>query len=781
MRTLRFTPDAMDGLSSGQVRLRAEEGLVNAQPERFTRTTGRILRDNLLTFFNLINLLIFLALLLVRSYANLLFIGVAFCNLLIGVTQELRAKRAVEKLTFLCAPRAKVIRDGKEEDIPSAEIVLDDVLLLSLGDQVPCDAVVLMGTAEADESLLTGESGPVAKKPGDTLLSGSFLLSGACRAQADKVGEDSYAAALAQEAKRYKRFDSTLMKSLRIIIRVAGGVVLPLGLLLFLHAYLGLAHTLESSVEQAAAAMIGMIPSGLMLLTSVSLAAGVVKLSRRKTLVQEMYCIETLARVDTLCLDKTGTLTTGNMRVEKIVAASPAYESTLYAKMCDAVQTMPAQNATAKALLKRFPDPPKIEPVGMTPFSSARRYSAVSFRYGTLYLGAVRALYPVLPPALRREAEAAAASGRRVLLLAQSAYAGPQPPIPEQADLFPLALVILSDELRPEAEETLRFFREEGVTVKLISGDDPETVSAIAGRLNLPGAEAYVDVSMLRGDEAVEAAAETYTVFGRVSPERKKLLIAAMKAEGHTVAMTGDGVNDVLALKEADCSVALAAGSGAARQISQLVLLENDFSSLPHIVMEGRRVVNNITRMASLFLVKTIFSFLLTVSSLAFGLAYPFQPVQLTLISMVSVGIPSFILALEPNRARIRGSFLRNVLARAVPGALCIFLFSLFTGLLGRRLGLAYPEVNSLSVLIAGTAGLMVLLRVCMPLDWPRGVLCALMAAAFFLVFLLLPRTLEVAFPAGPALWMYLGMALVCYPLLVGLERASQHILKAEV
>ena len=387
----------------------------------------------------------------------------------------------------------------------------------------------------------------------------------------------------------------------------------------------------------------------------------------------------------------------------------------------------------------------------------------------------------MLPEKLRQAAERAAQNGRRVLLLAQSPYSGKEPPLPDFAELYPLALIILADELRPEAEETLRFFREEGVTVKLISGDDPETVSAIAARLNLPGARNYVDVSQLRDDQAVQDAAELYTVFGRVSPERKRLLIWSMKLAGHTVAMTGDGVNDVLALKEADCSVALAAGSGAARQISQLVLLENDFSSLPHTVMEGRRVINNISRMASLFLVKTIFSFLLTVSVLLFGLSYPFQPVQLTLIGMVSVGFPSFILALTPNRARIRGNFLRNVLTRAIPGALCVFLFALISGLIGRKAGLSYREINSLCVLAAGTAQLLVLLRVCMPLDKLRGALWALMTAAFFSAFALFPNILEVGFPqAGPALWMYLAMAAACYPLLAVLERASRRILKAE-
>lgn len=776
----RFTPDAKEGLTFAQVHLRQEEGLINAQPPHITKTTGRIIRDNLMTFFNLINAILFVALLLVNSYANTLFMGVVLSNLLIGVIQELRAKRAVERLSVLHAPRTRVVREGTEQEIPSEELVLDDILMLSLGNQVPADAVVREGLIEADESMLTGESNSIKKGPGDTLLSGSFVISGACRAQAERVGGESYAAKLSQEAKRYRRFDSELMRALRLIIRYAGGVVLPLGALMFYTIYRGLSHGLQSSVEQTAASMLGMIPSGLMLLTSVSLAVGVITLARKQTLVQELYCIETLSRVNMLCLDKTGTLTTGNMQVEQTIPLGNVPEAELAAMLSDIVGTMPAGNATANALAAFYTAPPREQPRGVTPFSSARKYSAAAFSYGTLYLGAANMLTE-LPERMRVQAEQAASSGRRVLLLCQSETTNSEPKPPQDTTLAPLALVTLLDEIRPEAADTLRFFREQDVTVKLISGDDARTVSAIAARLDLPGAQTYVDATTLKDDEALKKAAQVYTVFGRVSPQQKKGLIQALQAQGHTVAMTGDGVNDVLALKEADCSVALNAGSDAARQISQLVLLDNNFASLPHVVMEGRRVVNNITRTASLFLVKTGFSFLLTISSLLFGLAYPFQPVQLSLIGAVTVGIPSFFLALEPNRTRIKGSFLRNVLSRAIPGAVTIFLFTLSAGLIGRRVGLSYQDINSLCVYLAGTAGLMILLRVCLPIVARRAVLWVLMVAAFFGAAALFPNILELISPQpGIGVWLYLGLTLFSYPLLAGLERVCRHILKAE-
>ena len=775
----RYTPDANIGLTAQQVRARQAEGFVNAQPPRVTKSVAQILRDNICTFFNAINAGIFVSLLLVESYTNLLFMGVVLSNLLIGIIQELRAKRAVERLSVLSAPTAIVVRDGRQEEIPTDRIVLDDVVCLSIGNQIPADAVVLTGVAEADESLLTGESDPQVKRPGDRLLSGSFIVSGSVCSRADSVGEQSYAAQLAQEARRYKRFDSHLLQALMRIIRFSGSFVLPLGAMLFLRAFFQLAHPLQSAVEQVAAAMLGMIPSGLMLLTSVSLAVGVVALTRRRTLVQELYCIETLSRVDMLCLDKTGTLTTGNMQLAEVWTPE-GNEAATEVLLDTFVRSLPADNATARALHKRF-DSARTgsSPSGMTPFSSARKYSAVSFTDYTLYMGAIQAVCPNLPQAFLQQADSAAAEGYRVLLFAKSDVGG-EPLPPEQASPEPLGLLLLLDELRPDAADTLRFFAEEGVTVKLISGDDPRTVSAIAHRLGLSGYDAYVDAYSATEEELL-AKAETHTIFGRVSPQQKRALLMALKANGHTVAMTGDGVNDVLALKEADCSVALGAGSDAAKQISQLVLLDNDFSALPHVVMEGRRVINNITRTASLFLVKTISSFLMTVSSVLFALAYPFQPIQLSLIGMMTVGIPSFFLALEPSRARIKGDFLRQVLAHALPGALCVFLYTLAAGLIGRRMGLPYAQINTLCVYLTGAAGLCVLLRVSLPFARMRGILFFSMAALFLAGVTVLHGPLELEKLSNtPLTWIAAGFAALCYPTLSVLSHAVRRILKVE-
>ncbi|MEL7603981.1 MAG: HAD-IC family P-type ATPase, partial [Bacillota bacterium] len=505
----RFMPDAAYGLTARQVRDREEAGLVNEQPPRVSKPLAQILRDNICTFFNALNAGIFVSLLLVKSYANMLFMGVVLSNLLIGVVQELRAKRAVEKLSVLSVPTATVIRGGREEEISTERIVLDDVVCLGPGKQIPTDAVVLSGAAEIDESLLTGESDPQLRQAGDRLLSGSFIVSGSVCARADSVGAQSYAARLAQEARRYRRFDSELMRALRRIIRFCGSIVLPLGALLFLRAYFELRHPLQNAVEQAAAAMIGMIPSGLMLLTSISLAAGVIALSRRKTLVQELYCIETLSRVDMLCLDKTGTLTTGNLRVDRVWTPDETGRVEAEKAIAAFVQALPRDNATARALHERLGGAETAAygaQLTITPFSSARRYSAISFEGALLYLGAAQALCPALPEAFSIEAERAAGEGRRVLLFATAAPVEGEPPPPEQAGLTPLALVILLDELRPDAADTLRFFREQDVTVKLISGDDPLTVSAIARRLGLPGHDASLDASALSEEALAQAA-----------------------------------------------------------------------------------------------------------------------------------------------------------------------------------------------------------------------------------------------------------------------------------
>lgn len=775
--------DVNDGLSSSEVHERKTRGLVNIQPKSITRTTGQILRENIITFFNLLNIGIFIALLIVDSYNNLFFMGVVLSNMLIGIVQELRSKRTVEKLSLLHAPHAYVIRDGQEHEIDVNSIVQDDILCLSLGQQIPTDCILLQGAIETDESHLSGESRAQYKQPGDTLLSGSAVLSGSCRARVEHIGAACYANALAYEARRYKRPKSELMHSLRLIMRFTGGLVVPLGVLMFSRSYIWLGHSIKSSVEQTAASMLGMIPAGLMLLASVSLAIGVVTLGRKKMLAQRPHCIETLSRVDMLCLDKTGTLTTGNLSVTELLLVDPSDSETVRQKLAGLVHTMPPLNPTARALHAYCGEDAKGAsvknmqcPTAVTDFSSARRYSAATFADCTLYLGAPELLCPTLPEQLRDRAKKALEGGYRILAFA----AGPpaiSPDKPDHTALTLYALLLLRDEIRPEAAKTLSFFQGQDVAIKIISGDNPQTAAHIARRLGVPYAERYIDVSLL-DESGIEEAAKYYTVFGRAAPLQKKQLILALKRQGHTVAMTGDGVNDLLAMRESDCSIALYNGSDAARQISDLVLLTNDFAALPAAVMEGRRVINNITRTASLFLVKTIYSFLLTASSVVIGLAYPFQPVQLTLISAVTVGLPSFFLSLEPNRSRIEGNFLENVLVQAIPGGILAFIYALIAGMLGPDFGLSQLQVNTLCVYLTGTACLLVLLRVCLPLQNYRGILFFAMVCFFFGGSWLFSGLLRLMLPPNASMiWMYAIMAAACFPLLAGFSYILRRIM----
>lgn len=767
--TQRYLSSPDQGLSSRQVRERQEQGLFNTQPDGMTKTTAQIIRENVFTWFNAFNIGVGLCLAAVGAYKNLFYLGVVFLNTLIGIVQEIRSKRTVERLSLISAPHACVVRDGALTEIAVNEIVLDDVMLLKLGNQVCADAVIVAGEAEVDESLLTGEAEPVRKSVGDRLYSGSFIVSGSCRARAEHIGADNYASKIAAEAKKHKKVQSALMKSLDKVVKFTSLFVLPLGLLLFLSAYFLLQRDMQASVVSAAGAILGMMPKGLVLLTSVSLAVGVVKLASKKTLVQELFCIETLSRVDTLCLDKTGTITEGKMAVTEVIVIE---EGVLPASIEDTMSSFAAaqedENATFAALKKRFSAPRSLSACGKTPFSSARKWSSVTFvKSGTVVLGAPEILmkrqrFSLPPKALQAQRE-----GGRVLLAAWT----PEPvagSLPQR--LYPAAAIVLRDPVRKDAKETLAFFREQDVDLKIISGDSPVTVSGIARQASLEHYDSYVDASLL-GEAELEQAAERYTIFGRVSPEQKRLLVHALQSKGHTVAMTGDGVNDVLALKDADCSIAMASGSDAARQVSQLVLLESNFSALPSVVMEGRRVVNNITRTASLFLVKTIFSFLLAFASLLFGMSYPLEPIQLTLIGIFAEGIPSFVLALEPNRERVRDDFLRTVLERAFPTAIIIMLYLVIVGQLTPLLGMEQVEAATLSVYLAGFAWLVQLFDVCRPFNRLRAVLWAMMTAGFFLSAYFLQELFSLGTLTWQGILTFVLLAAFCYPVQLLLER----------
>lgn len=760
----RISPDLSKGLSHEQVAQKTAAGQVNVSPEPMTKSTRQIICDNLFTSFNAIIVAIAACIALVGAYQNLLFLSIIVSNTLIGIIQEIRSKKTIEKLSVLSAPKARVLRDGAFSQIAVESLVLDDIIELSSGHQVCADCIVRKGQVEVNESLLTGEADPIYKHPGDFLLSGSFVISGRCLARVEHVGSENYATKIALEAKKTKKLHSELMSSLRKITSFTGLFILPFGLILFLRSYFLLHETIQTAVISSAAAIIGMFPQGLILLTSVSLAVGVIKLGRRRTLVQELFCIETLSRVDTLCLDKTGTLTTGEMSVQAILPLYP--EGVLWSAeqaVRAYVTASTDSNATFSALKKHF-EPLQANAVAHLPFSSEHKWGAVQFSdTGTFFLGAPDYLLPKSAPSLYRSTvQYHARNGCRVLLLSHS-NAPLGKALPE--DLSPVAIIVLCDTLRPEAKDTLQFFASQGVTVKLISGDHPLTVASLARQVGLQDANRYIDVSVLSPEE-LEKAADVYTIFGRVKPEQKRILVHALQAKGHTVAMTGDGVNDVLALKDADCSIAMASGSDAARQVAQLVLLDSDFSCLPEVVMEGRRVVNNITRTASLYLVKTIFSFLLAFVTIFTPFNYPFTPIQLTLISTFTVGIPSFFLALEPSRERIRGSFLSTVLQRALPGGIVIVLYVIVIQGIAPFFLLTALQTATLYVYLTGIASLLLLWRVSWPVNTMRCALCTTMTLGFFLAAYLFRDLIGLTVISG-VLWPFgLVLSASCLPLM---------------
>jgi cation-transporting ATPase E len=748
-----WIPTPETGLTAAEAEARIEAGQANRQTAEPGKSVPQIVRENLFTLFNLLNFALALCLALVGSWRNMLFLGVVFSNTLIGTVQSLRARAMLNKLRLLQERPCHPIRDGAETDCPPADLVLGDLTVFRAGDQLPADAVIRTGACAADESLLTGESDPVRRGPGDWLMSGSFLTEGKVTAQLAAVGDDSYAARLMGDARRIRSPRSELMTDLNKLVRWISRLLVPLGLLLFLREFLTRHVPVEEAVPSTVAAMIGMIPEGLILLTSVALMAGVVKLGRRQTLVQELFGIETLARTDVLCLDKTGTLTTGEMTLERAVPAE-VDEAGLRAAASRFLGAFETGSGTLRALAEAFA-PGQETPAATLPFSSARKKSAAAFHDGTvLILGAPSFVLDKVPA----EAEDWAEQGFRVLVLTEargSLEGNELPPVARTLGFF-----LLRDTLRPAAADTLAWFRKEGVSVRIMSGDDPRTVSAVARRLGLADADKAVDCGALSDEELKEARDQV--IFGRLTPDRKRLLIGALKADGHTVAMTGDGVNDIPALKTADCSIAMAGGADATEHAAQLVLLDGDFNSLPAVVGEGRRVIGNITRTASLFLVKTLYSAALAILTLFLPLRYPFQPIQLTLIAAISIGVPSFFLALEPSHERAGGQFLRRVILRAAPGALAVACCAL-AAMVTNRLGTPFEAASTMAVLSAGIIGLVNLVLTCRPFTKLRMVLCAAMAAIFAGALILLPELFflhPAALSAGS--WITLAVITAC-------------------
>lgn len=750
----RYHPAPDEGLSPALWQQRMIEGQNNVDCTVSTRSVGRIVRDNVCTLFNLINVILAAAVLAVGSYKNCLFMGVVLCNLGIGIFQELRAKYAVDKLSLLSSVKAHVIRGGMPMEIPVDQVVLDDVLALKSGGQVVTDCVLLRGECEVNEAFVTGESEPVLKHEGDLLLAGSFVVSGECRARAEHVGDENYISTISKGAKQFKKVRSEIMETLKKIIRIVSIIIIPVGGLLFWGQMRLSDNTVSDAVVQTVAALIGMIPEGLMLLTSTVLAVSVIRLSQHKVLVQELYCIEALARVDTLCLDKTGTLTEGTMEVAGVIPWENGSVKEAEEALKALCRALPDRNATFDAIARKYGGKSDWKLTQAVPFSSRTKWSGASFEEkGTFVIGAGEFLFLEMPAGLKSELDRYAREGR-VLLLAWSDSGFRERELPY--GLKPMAIVLIQDVIRPEAAETLRYFMEQGVDVKVISGDNPLTVSQIAKRTGVKNWDQWVDLSGCKTDEEVKTAASRYTVFGRVLPDQKKLLIQALKEEGHTVAMTGDGINDVLALKEADCSIAMASGSDAARNVSQLVLLDSNFDSMPRVVGEGRRSINNIQRSASLFLTKTLYATMLAVLFLFIQMPYPFMPIQLTLISAVTIGIPAFILALEPNRARIEGNFLKNILMKAVPGGVTIVMNILLAVFLGWKLGLSTEMISTISVLVTGFTGLMLILQLCMPFTLIRKILLGFLCLLFAGCVVFLPGLFSLT-PLSGAGWALTG------------------------
>lgn len=722
----------VSGLTEEEAAGRAAEGLINRTNITTGKTTGKIIKSNILTYFNLIFLILTVLLCMVGSFRNLTFLPVIIGNTVIGIIQELRAKRTLDKMNMLNAPHAIVIRNKVQRQIPSEELVKDDVILLPAGSQICADASVVQGCVFVNESLLTGEADEIKKTAGDKLLSGSFVVSGQCYAKLTCVGNESYISKLTAEAKAMGSGEqSEMIRALNRLVKWVGIIIIPVAAILFAQAYYVNEETFQKSIVSMVAAVLGMIPEGLYLLTTVSLALSTIRLAKRKVLLHDMKSIETLARVDVLCVDKTGTITEAGMEVKELLISrinpngAMALDE-LEHLLAEYVAAIPDANITMEAIREYPPVSEKSRTAGersvlsTMPFSSARKYSTVSYADGSRFvLGAPEIVLQWQQAFVSQEIYPYLKKGYRVLAFGKCSgikgEAEPAEGLPETVE--PLGYVILTNPIRQNAKETFSYFKEQGVAIKVISGDNPETVSEIAGHAGIENAEHFIDASMLHTDSELADAANRYTVFGRVTPKQKQQIVKALQKAGHTVAMTGDGVNDILAMKDADCSVAMASGSEAAAQAAQVVLLDSDFAHMPNVVLEGRCVVNNIQRSASLFLVKNIFSLLMALFSAVFALTYPLEPSQISLISMFTIGMPGFFLALEPNKKRIEGHFMTNVILKALPAGLTDVLAVGALVVCGEVFSLPDSDIATASTLLLAVVGCMILIKISHPFN----------------------------------------------------------------
>ena len=761
------------GLSSKEVSQRINEGKINEIDNRITKSYKEIFLNNTITFFNILNISLFALIVFVGSYKDTLFIFIIIINTIAGIYQEIKAKRTLDRLSILTASHVDVIRDNEIKKIGIDQIVLDDYLVLSTGLQIPADCVLIDGHMETNESLLTGESDPVLKLNGDKLFSGSFITSGQGICKVTHVGKDSYMNQITKEAKKLKKHNSELNRCLNKILKYISIVILPIGGLLFLKQFLYANQPFDDAVVSTVAAIIGMIPEGLVLLTSVALTISILRLAKQQTLVQELFCIETLARVDVLCLDKTGTITEGKIKVEFDIKFDDVNIEEIIGNL---MYSLDDDNVTSQALKEHYPPQNTFKPYFVIPFSSDRKYSGASFEnIGTYYIGAYQFLFPGGHEILDEKCKDYASQGYRILALAHSDQVVSDLSLPD--DLVPTGIIVLSDIIREDAKETLAYFYDQGVDLKIISGDDPITVSSIAKRAGLKKADYYKDASTIKNMTEMSEALKKYSVFGRVTPQQKREMVILLKKQGHTVAMTGDGINDVLAFKEADCSIAMASGSDAAKNVANLVLLDNNFDAMPHIVDEGRRVINNISMSASMFLIKTIFSTLLAITTIIFGQTYPFEPAQLSVISACGVGIPTFFLTYEANFARVEGSFLEKVFNNAFPSAFTIALGSTLITNIGLALNYNAEMLSTICILFTGWNYTLALLKVYRPLTVYRKIIIYTTQLCYYIALIVGQKILELTSISFN--WMIVLLALMAFsPVLVELSSYLVNIIK---
>lgn len=754
----RYTPDYRKGLTGEQVQERIKNGCTNAPVKPPMKSCGDIIRDNIFTYFNMIFVVIAVLLCIVQSYKSLTFLPVIICNTIVGIVQEIRSKKILDKMNMLNAPHATVIRDGIRTQIPAEELVLDDIVVFAAGNQICADAYVEEGEVKVNESLLTGESDEILKHKGDKLMSGSFIVSGECYAKLDAVGADSYISGLIVEAKSMgSKEQSEMIRSLNKFVKFVGIIIIPVGLILFFQSYYVGDNSLKDSVVSTMAALIGMIPEGLYLLATVALALSAMRLASRHILLHDMKSIETLARVNVLCVDKTGTITENKMAVQGIVPADGMDTDDVKCLIGDFAAAMSSDNITMEAIKEYFTNGSGRKAVSVSPFSSVCKYSGVVFEDGAYVLGAPEYVLGGRFDECRDTVTEMAEKGLRTLAFVK--YDGVPDGKPLDKDVSLMAFINLANPIRKDAPDTFRYFAKQGVDIKVISGDNPVTVSRVAIEAGIKGAENYVDATTLTDEDNMRKALTECTVFGRVTPAQKRSFVRILKELGNTVAMTGDGVNDILALKDADCSVAMASGSEAAAQSAQVVLLDSDFSGMPQVVLEGRRTVNNIERSASLFLVKNIFSLLLAFLSVAFAVQYPLHPTQVTLLSAFTIGIPGFFLALEPNHNIIKGKFIKNVLMRALPAGITDMLAVVGIVIAGRILALAEEEVSTAATLVLIVVGLMVVAGVSIPFNRFRAAIIGACAAGIVFCCLFLHELFVIIPLSMPAVIMLICAA----------------------